>query len=212
MHHGAEVDLERGLLVFGDSKTRKSVRPLGTAAIALLAALGRDPRSDFVFPAESGSGHYVGTKRVWPRVVERAGLPGVTPHTLRHTVGSTAVSTGEAPALTGAILGHANARSTALYAHVSASWACSPAAPTACGGPRGRRPGPAAGGMPWRRTGCARQAVNRLEVGTPDRRAKRPPCWERDARRVDHRVAGPERGDGNRRTWARKLCPGFSRG
>jgi hypothetical protein len=33
-------------------------------------------------------------------------------------MGSTAVSTGEALALTGAILGHANPRSTAIYAHV----------------------------------------------------------------------------------------------
>ena len=33
-------------------------------------------------------------------------------------MGSTAVSSGEALALTGAILGHANARSTSLYAHV----------------------------------------------------------------------------------------------
>ena len=47
-----------------------------------------------------------------------AGLPRVTPHTLRHTLGSTATSSGEALALTGAILGHANLRSTALYAHV----------------------------------------------------------------------------------------------
>jgi hypothetical protein len=33
-------------------------------------------------------------------------------------MGSTAVSFGEALALTGAILGHANPRSTAIYAHV----------------------------------------------------------------------------------------------
>ncbi len=45
-------------------------------------------------------------------------MPGVTPHTLRHTIGSTAISTGEAIALTGAILGHSNPRSTAIYAHI----------------------------------------------------------------------------------------------
>ena len=45
-------------------------------------------------------------------------MPGVTPHTLRHTIGSTAISTGEAMALTGAILGHSNPRSTAIYAHI----------------------------------------------------------------------------------------------
>ncbi len=33
-------------------------------------------------------------------------------------MGSMAISTGEALALTGAILGHSNPRSTAIYAHV----------------------------------------------------------------------------------------------
>ena len=42
----------------------------------------------------------------------------VTPHTLRHTMGSTSTSAGQALALTGAILGHRNPRSTAIYAHV----------------------------------------------------------------------------------------------
>lgn len=114
----SEVDLDRGLLVLDDSKTGKSVRPLGSAACALLETIEGDPDSPFVFPAGHGDGHYQGTKRIWPKVIEKAKLPGVTPHTLRHTMGSTAVSTGEALALTGAILGHANARSTSIYAHV----------------------------------------------------------------------------------------------
>ena len=114
----SEVDFERGLLVLDDSKTGKSVRPLGAPAIAVLKAIDKDPESAFVFPAERGNGHYQGARRVWPRVVAKAKLPGVTPHTLRHTMGSTAVSSGEALALTGAILGHANLRSTAIYAHV----------------------------------------------------------------------------------------------
>ena len=114
----SEVDFERGLLILADSKTGKSIRPLGAPAIAVLKAIDRNPDADFVFPAERGDGHYQGAKRVWPKVVAKASLPGVTPHTLRHTMGSTAVSTGEALALTGAILGHANPRSTAIYAHV----------------------------------------------------------------------------------------------
>jgi len=55
---------------------------------------------------------------MWSKIIGKAELPGVTPHTLRHTMGSTATSTGEALALTGAILGHANMRSTEIYAHV----------------------------------------------------------------------------------------------
>jgi integrase len=114
----SEVDFERGLLVLDDTKTGKSVRPLGAAALVLLQSISRVPGTDYVFPAEVGDGHYQGMKRLWERVIKRAGLPGVTPHTLRHTIGSTAVSSGEALALTGAILGHANPRSTAIYAHV----------------------------------------------------------------------------------------------
>lgn len=46
------------------------------------------------------------------------GLPGISPHTLRHSVGGNAASQGEPLLLIGAILGHANPRSTAIYAHV----------------------------------------------------------------------------------------------
>lgn len=108
----------RGLLILGDSKTGKSLRSLGAAAIALLKSIDKTNGSDFAFPAERGDGHYQGIKTMWSRAIAKAKLPGVTPHTLRHTMGSTATSTGEALALTGAILGHANPRSTAIYAHV----------------------------------------------------------------------------------------------
>jgi integrase len=117
----SEVDLERGLLVFEDSKTGRSVRPIGAAAIALLDALRAeaDKKVPWVFPAERGSGFYQGTKRVWPEAINRAALPGVTPHTLRHTLGSAAASAGEALLMVGSLLGHSNARSTAIYAHVA---------------------------------------------------------------------------------------------
>ncbi|PZU64136.1 site-specific integrase [Sphingobium sp.] len=114
----AEVNLVEGMLEFDDSKTGKSVRPLGAAAITLLESLPREAESVYVFPAERGDSYFQGTKRIWAKAVKKARLPGVTPHTLRHTIGSTAISTGEALALTGAILGHSNPRSTAIYAHV----------------------------------------------------------------------------------------------
>jgi integrase len=114
----SEVRLQDGVLTLADSKTGKSLRPLGAAAIALLGSIDKTLSSEFVFPAERGIGHFQGTKSTWSKAIKKAKLPGVTPHTLRHTIGSTAASTGEALALTGAILGHSNPRSTAIYAHV----------------------------------------------------------------------------------------------
>jgi integrase len=61
-----------------------------------------DGKSPYFFPAERGDNFYLGTKRIWPEAIKLAGLLGVTPHTLRHTLGSTAVSSGESLKMTGA--------------------------------------------------------------------------------------------------------------
>ena len=66
----------------------------------------------------AGRAFMLDTKRIWPRAIKLAGLAGVTPHTLRHTLGSTAVSFGELLKMTGAILGHATAAATEVYAHM----------------------------------------------------------------------------------------------
>ena len=114
----SEVDFDQSRLNLDATKTGKSIRPLAAPAVALLAAISKEGKSPFVFPATSGKGHYQGTKRVWPKATKKAQLPGVTPHTLRHTLGSQSVSIGETLVMTGAILGHSEARSTSIYAHV----------------------------------------------------------------------------------------------
>ncbi|WP_237452257.1 site-specific integrase [Qipengyuania algicida] len=113
-----EVDFERGLMRLADTKTGQSVRPLSGATAAMLRSIARTDGSDYVFPADSGEGYFQGTKKLWPKIVAKAGLKDVTPHTLRHTIGAIATSSGEALAMTGAILGHANMRSTMIYAHI----------------------------------------------------------------------------------------------
>jgi integrase len=114
----SEVDFENRCLVLEDSKTGRSIRPLANAAVAILksqAPVG----SPFVFPSDADARKfYQGTKRYWRKAVKLANLPGVTPHTLRHTIGSAAVSSGETLAMTGAILGHSNQQSTSIYAHM----------------------------------------------------------------------------------------------
>jgi site-specific recombinase XerD len=84
--------------------------------------LKSQPRSDkatYVLPSDDDMGiYYQGTRRFWVKVVAHAGLQGVTPHTLRHSIGSAAVSSGETLAMTGALLGHTDARSTSINAHM----------------------------------------------------------------------------------------------
>src|SRR3546814_4356254 len=72
----------------------------------------------FRSPSTAGESFFQGTKGIWPKVKKLSGLLDVTPHTLRHTMGSTSTSAGQALAMTGAILGHRNPRSTAIYSHV----------------------------------------------------------------------------------------------
>lgn len=117
-----EVDLDHACLRLGNTKTGKSVRPLGAPAIDILNELQiaqSTQKSKWVFPATSGSSHLQGIKRIWPRALLLAGLSGVTLHTLRHTFASHAASNGESLPMIGALLGHSNARSTSRYAHIA---------------------------------------------------------------------------------------------
>jgi integrase len=113
-----EVDTIRGRLVLDESKTGRSIRPLSASALKLLATLPKQEKSPFVFPADTGDGHYQGLKGLWPKLMKRAKLEDVTPHTLRHTVGSLAASAGEGLPMVGALLGHSNHRSSSIYAHL----------------------------------------------------------------------------------------------
>jgi integrase len=51
-------------------------------------------------------------------VLQRAGLTGVTLHTLRHSFASVAADLGYAEATIGALLGHASGTVTGRYSHV----------------------------------------------------------------------------------------------
>jgi integrase len=56
--------------------------------------------------------------KCWYAVRERAGLPGVRLHDLRHTYASQAAGMSETLPMIGRLLGHAQLRSTARYAHL----------------------------------------------------------------------------------------------
>ncbi|WP_225344748.1 tyrosine-type recombinase/integrase [Mycobacterium intracellulare] len=110
----------------GETKThqRRSVPILTTECVEELrqAVAGRDP-GEFLFPGPDGGAMTNGWFRVrFDKAVAKLGLDGVTPHTLRHTAGSLAIS--ESPTATGVLLaskllGHRNLTTTAnTYSHM----------------------------------------------------------------------------------------------
>lgn len=75
--------------------------------------------SPYVFPASRGDGPAVGLRKAFTLVCERAGLDGVRIHDLRHSFASFAIADGASLFLIGKLLGHASARTTERYAHLS---------------------------------------------------------------------------------------------
>ncbi len=114
-----EVDMERGLLQLGDSKTGQKVIVLNPPALRVLSEIERVGESPFVFPASKGDGHFEGVPKVWRRVRERAGLSDVRMHDLRHSFASVAVAGGASLPVIGALLGHKHSATTQRYAHLS---------------------------------------------------------------------------------------------
>ncbi len=114
------IDWERALLRLPESKTGAKVVPIGGPALALLKALPRGDGDLYVFPSPRQGIHLVGLQKVWERVRDSAGLQGVRLHDLRHSFASVAVSGGHSLYMVGKILGHKQARTTEIYAHLAA--------------------------------------------------------------------------------------------
>lgn len=115
----SEVDLERGYLRLGDSKTGAKVIPIGAPACEVLADVARVDDSLFVFPAVRGGGAFQGVEKVWRKVRADAGFPELRLHDLRHSFASVGLARGDALPVIGAILGHADVKTTSRYAHLA---------------------------------------------------------------------------------------------
>ena len=115
----SEVDLGRGYLRLGDSKTGAKVIPIGAPACEVLASVTAIEGSEFVFPASSGKGRFQGVERVWQKVRTTAAFPSLRLHDLRHSFASVGLARGDALATIGAILGHADVKTTSRYAHLA---------------------------------------------------------------------------------------------
>jgi len=95
----------KGHLAYGPPKTPASIRTipisrnLAEVMTEHLAAHAQDGPEGLVFPAPGGGGMRPNNfrKRVWADAVEAAGLPGVTPHAMKHTAVARWISAGWDP-------------------------------------------------------------------------------------------------------------------
>ncbi|HBT34577.1 MAG TPA: integrase, partial [Hyphomonas sp.] len=113
-----DVDFDLGFLRLPDSKTGQAIRPLSSAAQAILKSLPKFEGTDLVFPGSDLERPYVGTPKVWLGLRAAADLGEVRLHDLRHSFASMAVSSGSSLPVIGALLGHKDTATTAQYAHL----------------------------------------------------------------------------------------------
>lgn len=104
-----------GTIELPDTKTGEQVRAVGQAAFRVLPAL----QKSWCFPALRGDGHFVGVAKALKRVCAKAGIEGVTPHTLRHTFASIAATMDFSELTIAGLLGHGNHTVTSRYARVA---------------------------------------------------------------------------------------------
>jgi len=116
------VDFERGVinLRLPDSTTRKgrAVVPMNGMTRAALASAKEAALTDYVI--EYGGGRVKNIRKGFHNACTRAGLDGVTIHTLRHSAAVHMVSAGVAMEKVSQYLGHSNVQITA---HVYARYA-----------------------------------------------------------------------------------------
>lgn len=75
-------------------------------------------RRQWLFPAVGTEGHQGDLKTAWATIRDKAQLPDVRVHDLRHSFASFLASNGASLPLIGAMLGHSQAQTTQRYAHL----------------------------------------------------------------------------------------------
>jgi integrase len=93
--------------------------PLPEPVMEMLIALPSRDQSEWVFPGTGSTGHLTEPKKAWQRIRDRAGVPDVRIHDLRHTLASWLVGQGFSLPLVGRTLNHTQTATTARYAHLA---------------------------------------------------------------------------------------------
>lgn len=106
-------------LMLPDSKTGAKIVYLNRQAVGIIASILHRKPSGLLFPSVRDPGTPVRLGMYWPAIRNRAALPDVRLHDLRHSFASTAIRDNISLMVIGKLLGHALAETTARYAHLS---------------------------------------------------------------------------------------------
>lgn len=112
------ISVSRDTAILEDTKTGRSLRPVTDVMRGVLLRLPRDESNKYVLSGvRSLARHYGGLDGAIERITRRAGLTGVTAHTLRHSFASVGNDLRYTESTIGAIIGHETHSITADYIH-----------------------------------------------------------------------------------------------
>jgi len=113
------VDLARHELRLPDSKTGAKVVHFGKTAADVLKGIARLDDNPYVVTGRKPGSRLTDLQHPWRRIRDKANLPDVRIHDLRHSYASGALALGEGLPMIGKLLGHTQVQTTARYAHLA---------------------------------------------------------------------------------------------
>ncbi len=93
--------------------------PLSDTALDVLDQIGTEGKYEHVFINPDTEKPYTHIRHTWIRIREKAGMPWLRLHDLRHSFASMLVNAGCSLFVVQQALGHADSRVTQRYAHLS---------------------------------------------------------------------------------------------
>jgi integrase len=123
----SDIDLDARTLRLPVTKNGRShLLPVPEAVLNMLKELPsfehREQGEGWIFPSTGGRsprGHLTDPLKAWYRIRTAAGVPDVTVHDLRRTLGSWMAGAGDSLLLIGRALGHQSSASTQVYARIA---------------------------------------------------------------------------------------------
>lgn len=111
------IDFENQYLLLPDSKTGEKKVPLNDQSVETIKQLPKIGGSQYVFASSKG-GHYTGIQKSWEKIRAHLEMEDVRIHDLRHSFATILASQGASLLLIGKMLGHADPKTTQIYAHL----------------------------------------------------------------------------------------------